>query len=143
MSPKYVQKIWNIYWVACFESNPLNQNDMKKNLTSHNRNDNISDTFVYYYGTKNNTKQYNTFLAFLHHFLISYQVSIMANQKILIKSWTINDKPTFHFCRNLTFAVKDSKVNFAITKLVTKCLLSQTQKWSFSFWTVIKVWLME
>ena len=82
--PKICAKIWNIYWVASFESNPLNQNDMKKNLTSHNRNDNISDTFVYYYGTKNNTKQYNTFLAFLHHFLISYQVSIMANQKILI-----------------------------------------------------------
>ena len=78
--PKICEKIWNIYWIASFESNPLNQNDMKKNLTSHNRNDNISDTFVYYYGTKNNTKQYNTFLAFLHHFLISYQVSIMANK---------------------------------------------------------------
>ena len=34
----------------------------------------IPDVVVYYYGTKNNPKQNNTFFSYLHHFLLKYKV---------------------------------------------------------------------
>ena len=68
------------------------------------------DVILYYYGLKNNAKQYETFLAFLNHFQLKYLVSINSIYKV--KSWlpTGAAERAFFRCSTKNFPFHKSKM---------------------------------